>query len=57
MLTELSYRPQLSPREESSLLDLPPLDKTSPSTHLILLAFLLVTFLLRVGIAARFPSG
>ena len=56
MLAELSYRPQLGPREESSLIGLSRLDRWPSSTHLLLLTFLLVAFLLRIGIAARVPS-
>lgn len=56
MPRELSCPAQPILPEESSLVAFQPLDKWRSSTHLLLLMFLLVAFLLRVGIAARFPS-
>lgn len=47
---------QLPTRRQSSLDDLPPLGKWPSWTNHLLLIFLLVALLLRVGIATRFPS-
>jgi GPI mannosyltransferase 3 len=54
--SKLCCTSQLTARWQFSLVDLPPLGKWPSWTHHLLLIFLLVAFLLRVGIAARFPS-
>ena len=54
--SKLCCAAQLPTRRQSSLVDLPPLGKWPSWTHHLLLIFLLVAFLLRVGIATRFPS-